>query len=122
MNIPSSMPRLKGYRFPGEIVAYAVWVYHRFALSTADVEDLLADRGVMVSRGTIRKWVNRFGRHFADCIRRDRPAAADKWHLDEVVIPINGRKYWLWRGYCQVVDSRLCFPVKGVDYAVISAV
>ncbi|SEJ82436.1 Transposase IS66 family protein [Marinovum algicola] len=97
MNIPSSMPRLKGYRFPLEIVAYAVWVYHRFALSTADVEDLLADRGVMVSRETIRKWVNRFGRHFADCIKRDRPAAGDKWHLDEVVIPINGRKYWLWR-------------------------
>jgi putative transposase len=91
------MPHLKGYRFPLEIVAYAVWVYHRFALSTADVEDLLADRGVMVSRETIRKWVNRFGRHFADCIRRDRPAAGDKWHLDEVVIPINGRKYWLWR-------------------------
>lgn len=91
------MPRLKGYRFPREIVAYAVWVYHRFALSTADVEDLLADRGVVVSREAIRKWVNRFGRHFADCIRRDRPAAVDKWHLDEVVIPINGRKYWLWR-------------------------
>jgi len=91
------MSRLKGYRFPREIVAYAVWVYHRFALSTADVEDLLADRGVMVSRETIRKWVNRFGGHFADCTRRDRPAAGDKWHLDEVVIPINGRKYWLWR-------------------------
>lgn len=97
MTIPSSLPRLKGYRFSREIVAYAVWVYHRFALSTADVEDLLADRGMMVSRETIRKWVNRFGRHFADCIRRDRPAAVDKWHLDEVVIPINGRKYWLWR-------------------------
>lgn len=51
----------------------------------------------MVSRETISKWVNRFGRHFADCIRRDRPTAVDKWHLDEVVIPINARKYWLWR-------------------------
>lgn len=57
MNMPSSMPRLKGYRFPREIVAYAVWVYHRFALSTADVEDLLAGRGVIVSRETVRKWV-----------------------------------------------------------------
>ena len=53
--------------------------------------------GVTVSRETIRQWVNRFGGHFANCIRRDRPAAADKWHLDEVVIPINGRKCWLWR-------------------------
>lgn len=91
------MPRLKGFRFPGEIIAYAVWVYHRFALSTADVEELLAERGVTVSRETIRQWVNRFGRHFANCIRRDRPAAAEKWYLDEVVIPISGRTCWLWR-------------------------
>ncbi|QPZ93435.1 IS6 family transposase [Thioclava electrotropha] len=97
MKIPAEMPRLKGYRFPREIVVYAVWAYHRFALSTADVEDLLAERGVIVSRETVRKWVNRFGRHFADCIKRDRPAAADKWHLDEVVVPINGVKMWLWR-------------------------
>jgi len=91
------MPRLKGYRFPREIVAYAVWAYHRFALSTADVEDLLAERGVIVSRETIRNWVNRFGRHFSDCIKRDRPGTSDKWHLDEVVVPINGVKFWLWR-------------------------
>ncbi|MFC6590167.1 IS6 family transposase [Sulfitobacter pacificus] len=78
-------------------LAYAVWAYHRFALSTADVEDLLAERDVTVSRETVRKWVNRFGRHFADCIKRDRPTAADKWHLDEVVVPINGVKQWLWR-------------------------
>jgi len=97
MKIPSDMPRLKGFRFPCEIIAYAVWAYHRFALSTSDVEDLLAERGVIVSRETIRLWVNRFGGHFADCVRRDRPAAADKWHLDEVVVPIGGVKYWLWR-------------------------
>lgn len=41
--------------------------------------------------------MNRFGRQFADCIRRDRPGAVDKSHLDEVVISIPGRKYWLWR-------------------------
>ena len=91
------MPRLKGFRYPREIIAYAVWAYHRFALSTADVEDLLAERGVVVSRKAIRLWVNRFGRHFADCIRRDRSRPDDKWHLDEVVISIRGRKHWLWR-------------------------
>ncbi len=52
------MPRLKGYRFPRDVVAYAVWAYHRFALSTADVEDLLAERGVTVGRETVRNWVN----------------------------------------------------------------
>ena len=47
MKILCTMPKLKGYCFPREIVAYAVWAYHRFALSTADVEDLLSERGVM---------------------------------------------------------------------------
>lgn len=91
------MPRLKGYRFPREIIAYAVWAYNRFALSTADVEDLLAERGIIVSREAIRLWVNRFGPHFANCVKRERPSAADKWHLDEVVVPIRGVKHWLWR-------------------------
>jgi len=97
MDIPTSMPRLKGFRYPREIIAYAVWVYHRFALSTADVEDLLAERGVIVSREATRLWVNRFGQYFAQCVRRDRPRPNDKWHLDEVVITIHGTKHWLWR-------------------------
>jgi len=88
MKIPPDMPRLKGFRFPREIITYAVWAYHRFALSTADVEDLLAERGVIVSR---------FGRHFANCIKHERLGCTDKWHLDEVVIMINGEKFWLWR-------------------------
>ncbi|MBN8184701.1 IS6 family transposase [Roseibium aggregatum] len=97
MSLPSTLPRLKGFRFPREVVAYAVWAYHRFALSTADVEELLAERGVIVSRETVRLWINRFGRHFADCIRRDRPKPNDKWHMDEAVITISGKKFWLWR-------------------------
>jgi putative transposase len=106
MLIPSSMPRLKGFRFPREIVAYAVWSYHRFALSTADVEDLLAVRGVVVSCETIRFWVNRFGAHFAACFRCNRPRPNDKWHMDEVVIPINGVEHWLWRAVDILVQTR----------------
>ena len=97
MEIPSDMPRLKGFRYPREVIAYAVWVYHRFAMSTADVEDILAERGIIVSREAVRLWVNRFGKHFAACIRRDRPSPNNKWHLDEVVITICGKRYWLWR-------------------------
>ena len=65
MQIPTNTPRLKGFRFPREIIAYAVWAYHRFALSCADVEDLLAERGVSVSREAVRQWVNRFGSFLA---------------------------------------------------------
>ncbi len=83
--------------FRTTIVAYAVWAYHRFALSTADIEDLLAERDVIVSRKTVRLWVNRFGVYSVVCIRQVRPQPIDKWHLDEVVISINGIKHWLWR-------------------------
>ena len=57
MNSPTHMQRLKGFRYPRVIIAYAVWVHHRFGLSTADVEDLLAARSVIVSREAIRLWV-----------------------------------------------------------------
>jgi putative transposase len=95
--LPSTLPCLKGCGFPREVVVCAVWAYHRFALSTADVEDLLAERGVILSRETVRLWINRFGRHYADCIRWDRPKPNDKWHMDEAVITISGKKFWLWR-------------------------
>lgn len=93
----SDLSRLKGFRFPRSIIGYAVWAYHRFALSLRDVEDLLASRGISVSYETVRDWVARFGVQIAAKVRRDRPCPADKWHLDEVVIPIKGRKHWLWR-------------------------
>lgn len=91
------LSRIKGFRFPRSVIGYAVWVYHRFALSLRDVEDLLAERGICVSYETIRDWVNRFGHQIAAKIRRDRPRPPDKWHLDEVVIRIKGQSHWLWR-------------------------
>lgn len=93
----SDLSCLKGFRFPRSVIGYAVWAYHRFALSLRDAEDLLAARGIIVSYETIRDWVVRFGVQFAAKVRRDRPRPADKWHLDEVVLPIKGRKHWLWR-------------------------
>lgn len=92
-----SAPRLRGHRFPREIIGYAVRVYLRFSLSLRDVEELLAERGVTVSYETIRTWVAKFGMQFAAMIRRDRPRPNGKWHLDEVVIRIGGRTHWLWR-------------------------
>ena len=93
----SDLSRLKGFRFPRSVIGYAVWAYHRFALSLRDVEDLLASRGITVSSETVRDWVARFGTQFAAKVRRDRPRPADKWHRDEVVVPIKDRKHWLWR-------------------------
>jgi putative transposase len=61
----SDFSRLKGFRFPRAVIGYAVWAYHRFALSLRDVEDLLAARGTKVSHETVRDWMVRFGPQFA---------------------------------------------------------
>src|ERR671938_133048 len=86
-----------GFRFPAEVISQAVWLYFRFPLSLRMVEEMLAARGIVVSHETVRRWALRFGRDFADRIRRRLPRAGDKWHLDEVAIRIAGAKHWLWR-------------------------
>ena len=92
----------KGYRFPPEIISYAVWLYHRFALSHRDIEELLAERGVQVSYEAIRLWCHRFGPLLAAELRHRRPRRrGDKWFLDEVALAINKRRYWLWRAVDQ---------------------
>ena len=79
-------PLYAGYRYPAEVIAHAVWLYFRFPLSLQMVKEMLAARGVIVSHETIRRWALKFGRPFANDIRRRLPAPGDKWHLDEVVI------------------------------------
>jgi putative transposase len=49
------------HRFPPDVIQHQVWLYLRFTLSYRDVEDLLAERGLDVSNGSIRRWVLKFG-------------------------------------------------------------
>jgi putative transposase len=75
-----------GFRFPAEIIIHAVWLYHCFSLSLREVETILAQRGIVVSYESIRAWGLRFGRAFANTLKRRRPRPGDKWHLDEMLI------------------------------------
>src|SRR3954466_4619780 len=90
-----------GYRFPGEIISHAVWLYFRFPLSLRMVAEMLAARGIDVSHETVRQWARKFGQAFANQIRRRLPGTGDKWHLDEVCLMIGGKKHWLWRAVDQ---------------------
>ena len=65
------------------------------------VEEMVAARGVEVTYETVRRWSVKFGLGIARRIRSTAMARGDKWHLDEVVIAINGRKHWLWRAVDQ---------------------
>lgn len=90
------------YRFPRQIISYVVWVYHRFAISLRDVEDLLAERGVVVTYETIRHWCLHFGRQYARKLRTREGQLGDTWFLDEVTITtVQGGRCYVWRAVDQ---------------------
>jgi putative transposase len=92
------------HRFPAEIISHSVWLYFRFALSFRDVEEMLAQRGVVLTYETIRAWCLKFGQTYANDLRRRSPRPGDRWHLDEVFLTINGRVHYLWRAVDQDGD------------------
>src|SRR5919199_197143 len=85
MHRTASPSPYKGFRYPQEIISHAVWLYFRFSLSYRDVEELLAERGIIVSYETIRQWARKFGQLYANQLRRRRARPGDKWFLDATV-------------------------------------
>lgn len=101
------MNTYKRHRFPPDIISYAVWLYYRFNLSHRDIEDLLAERGIIVSYEAIRLWCIKFGRQYTKRLRRKHQGYGDTFYIDEVFVKINGKQHYLWRAVDQdgeVVD------------------
>ncbi len=98
------MNTYKRHRFPSEIISYAVWLYFRFNLSHRDIEDLLAERGITVSRESIRLWCIKFGALYARRLKRKHRGYGDTFFIDEVFVKINGKRYYLWRAVDQDGD------------------
>jgi len=97
----------KRHRFSPDIISYAVWLYYRFNLSHRDIEDLLAQRGIIVSYESIRLWCIKFGKRYARRLKRRHQDYGDTFYIDEVFIKINGKQHYLWRAVDQdgeVVD------------------
>ena len=104
------MNTYKRHRFPPDIISYAVWIYYRFNLSHRDVEDLLAERGITVSRESNRLWCIKFGPKYARRLKRKHPGYGDTFFIDEVFVKIKGKQHYLWRAVDQdgeVVDVYL---------------
>ena len=89
-----------GYRYPREIISHAVWLYDKFGISFRDIEDLLAERGLVVSYETIRRWCAKFGLDYAKRLKRRQGRLQDTWFLNEVFVTINGERQSL----CRAVD------------------
>jgi putative transposase len=71
-------PLCADYRYPAEFISCTVWLYFRFPLSLRMVEEMLAARGISARYETIRQWGQKFGREFANRIRRRAPRRSDK--------------------------------------------
>jgi putative transposase len=101
MKTTITAPDYKGFRFPPEIISHCIWLYFRFALSFRDIEELMAERGIVLTYETVRQWCLKFGQTYANELRHRRPRCGDKWHMDEVVLTIRGQKHYLWRAVDQ---------------------
>ena len=104
------MNTYKRHRFPPDIISHAVWLYYRFNLSHRDIEDLLAERGITVSREAIRLWCIKFGVIYSRRLQRKHRGFGDTFYIDEVFVKINGQQHYLWRAVDQdgeVVDVYL---------------
>jgi putative transposase len=101
MNPPAAFNPYKRHRFPAEIISHCVWLYFRFCLSYRDVEELMAERGVLLTYEAVRHWCRKFGQAYANQLRRWRPRPGDTWHLDEAFLTIHGARRYLWRAVDQ---------------------
>ncbi len=91
------MNTYKGNRFPSDIISYAVWRYNRFNLSHRDIEDLLAERGIIVSRESIRLWCIKFGALYGRRLKGRHWGYGDTVSIDEVFVKISSKQHYLWR-------------------------
>src|SRR5258705_5647830 len=86
-----------GHRFPASVISCAVRWYFRFQLSLRDIEELLFERGVIVTYETIRCWCDKFGADLTRRVKAARRKPGSTWHLDEMFVTLRGEPYLLWR-------------------------
>ena len=85
------------HRFPMTAIQHAIWLYHCFPLSYRDVQEILHQRGIVVSHETLREWCLKFGPLFAEELRQWEPRRGSHWFLNEVCTSVDGVRHWLWR-------------------------
>ncbi|MFJ1673106.1 IS6 family transposase [Streptomyces bottropensis] len=91
----------KGHRYPVEVISHCVWLYHRFPLSFREVEELMLERGIVVSYETVRRWCAKFGQAYAGALRRPQPRPGTGGTWTRFFIKINGEPKCLWRAVDQ---------------------
>ncbi len=104
----------RGFRFPAEVVLWAVRWYLQFPVSYRDLERMLADRGVAVDHVTLFRWTQRFAPELERRVRRYLRPCRGPWHVDETYIRVGGA----WRYLDRAVDGTGRVPGlnPGIDF------
>ena len=100
----------RGFRFPAEVILWAVRWYLQFPLSYRELERMLADRGVSVDHTSMYRWVQRFAPELEKRLRRHLRPCRGPWHVDETYIRVGGQWRYLYRavdGTGQTIDFLL---------------
>src|SRR5215471_14588629 len=98
---PSVSGLFKWRQFEPEMILLAIGWYLRFSLSYRDVEELLAERGLLVDHVTVWRWVQRYAPELERQLRRRLKPTNDSWRVDETYIRVKGKWIYLYRA----VDS-----------------
>jgi putative transposase len=94
--LETPVPSYHCHRYPAEIIAQCVRIYYHFPLSHRSIEELMFDRGVIVSYESIRRWCHKFGPLLAPELRSRRPRPKGTWHLDRDHRAILVRRFATW--------------------------
>ncbi|WP_296645134.1 IS6 family transposase, partial [Roseinatronobacter sp.] len=93
------MITFKGAHFPREVILFAVFFYVRYTVSYRELEEIMAERGVVVDHATLNRWVAKYSPLIAINARRRKTPTERSWRMDEIYIKVKGEWVYL---YCAV--------------------
>lgn len=105
------MVDFKGSHYPKDVILYAVFFYVRYAVSYRDLEEIMAERGVVVDHATLNRWVVKYSPLIACQAHRRKSAASNSWRMDETDIRVKGKWVYLYRAvdkFGKTLDFMLC--------------
>ncbi|ASM74368.1 DDE domain protein (plasmid) [Pseudosulfitobacter pseudonitzschiae] len=91
------MVSFKGAQFPQDVILHAVFFYVRYGVSYRDLEEILAERGVVVDHATLNRWVVRYASVLATVAQRRKATTEPSWRLDETYVKVRGEWCYLYR-------------------------
>lgn len=91
------MLSFKGAHFPKDVILFAVFFYVRYTVSYRDLEEIMAERGVVVDHATLNRWAGKYSPLIAETARRRKAPCDRSWRVDETYIKVKGSWVYLYR-------------------------